>query len=345
MDPDSSDEMVDHVVDFFDRIAPHYDAWAGGQHGRVAARLVDLAAPAKNEQVLDVGTGTGLVAHLVAPRVKPGLVFGIDLSENMLSIARARQGDGPKARVLPALGDRGDNPARQGGSPTARALPAPGDRGDNPPRQGGSPTARALPAPGDRGDNPPRKNPNVQFLGMAAEHLVFRPETFDLVTMGQALAYLADPTQALAEAHRVLRPGGRLAMSCQRRSLNTRAQDLFFQGLAPLARRHYLSLPRYSSERSRFGEPDVLTQILEAAGFEVGRLTEMVTGGRANDAREWTELMAGAGPLPYTLIRALGPRYRNELEAEVEAAMASLGDPDDAFRYHHSYVVVVARKR
>jgi len=55
--------------------------------------------------------------------------------------------------------------------------------------------------------------------------------------------------------------------------------------------------------------------------------------------------MAGVGPLPYTLIRSLGPRYRNELEAEVEAAMASLGDPDDAFRYHHSYVLVVAKKR
>jgi hypothetical protein len=142
-----------------------------------------------------------------------------------------------------------------------------------------------------------------------------------------------------------LRQGGRLAVSCQRRSLNTRAQDLFFQGLAPLARRHYLSLPRYSSERSRFGEPDVLRQILAAAGFDVIKLTEMVTGGRTNDAREWTELMSGAGPLPYTLIRALGPRYRNELEAEVEAAMASLGDPDDAFRYHHSYVLAVARKR
>jgi ubiquinone/menaquinone biosynthesis C-methylase UbiE len=211
--------------------------------------------------------------------VNPGLVFGVDLSDNMLSIARAH-----KAR-------------------------------------------------------------NVQFLGMAAEHLVFRPHTFDLVTMGQALAYLADPTTALAEAHRVLRPGGRLAVSCQRRSLNTRAQDLFFQGLAPLARRHYLSLPRYSSERSRFGEPAILPQILAAAGFDLIKLTEMVSGGRTNDAREWTELMAGAGPLPYTLIRALGPRYRNELEAEVEAAMASLGDPDDAFRYHHSFVLAVARKR
>ena len=279
MDPDSSDEMVEHLVDFFDRIAPVYDTWAGGQHGRVATRLVDLASPAKHEQVLDVGTGTGLVANLLAPRVNPGLVIGIDLSENMLSIARAH------------------------------------------------------------------KAKNVQFVGMAAEHLVFRPDTFDLVTMGEALAYLANPTAALAEAHRILRPGGRLALSCQRRSLSTRAQDLFFQGLLPLARRHYLSLPRYSSDRSRFGEPEVLPQILGAAGFETVKLTEMVTGGRANDAREWTELMAGAGPLPYTLIRALGPRYRNELEAEVEAAMASLGDPDDDFRYHPSYVLVVAKKR
>jgi ubiquinone/menaquinone biosynthesis C-methylase UbiE len=278
MDPDSSDEMVDHLVDFFDRIAPVYDGWAGGQHARVATRLVELAAPQRGEHALDVGTGTGLVAHLIAPRVRPGSVIGIDLSDRMLSIARAKAGK------------------------------------------------------------------NLQFLGMAAERLVFKPETFDLVTMGEALAYLADPADALSEAHRVLRPGGRLAVSCQRRSLSTRAQDLFFQGLAPLARRHYLSLPRYGSERARFGEPDVLPRLLGAAGFEATQLTEMVTGGRAQDAREWTDLMAGAGPLPYTLIRSLGPRYRTELEAEVELAMASLGDPDDAFRYHHSYLLAVARK-
>src|SRR4030088_2182246 len=146
MDPDASDEMTDHLVDFFDRIAPSYDNWAGGQHERVAARLADMATPQKAEHVLDVGTGTGLVAHLVAPRGSPCTVIGIDLSDHMLAIARSR------------------------------------------------------------------KSKNVQFLAMAAERLVFKPETFDLVTMGEALAYLADPTEALAEAHRVLRAGGRLAV-------------------------------------------------------------------------------------------------------------------------------------
>ena len=66
--------------------------------------------------------------------------------------------------------------------------------------------------------------------------------------------------------------------------------------------------------------------------------------GAAGNAAEIT-VVAGAGPLPYTLIRALGPRYRDELEAEVESAMESLGDPDDAYRYHHSYLIAVARKR
>src|SRR5260370_118795 len=102
---------------------------------------------------------------------------------------------------------------------------------------------------------------------------------------------------------------GRTAVACQRRSLSTRAQDLFFQGLAPMARRHYLSLPRYSSERSRFGEPNVLPKLLDSAGFKVDMLTEMVMGGRTQNAREWTDLMARAGALPYTPAKSLGPPH------------------------------------
>lgn len=278
MSLDASDEMVDHLVDFFDHIAPAYDAWAGGLHGRVASALVAMAAPQKKEHVLDVGTGTGACAHLAAAKVGKGNVIGIDLSDRMLVTAR-------KA-------------ARK----------------------------------------------NTLFMSMAAERLVFRPETFDLVIMGEALVYLSDPARALNEANRVLRAGGRLAVSCHRRSLSTPAQDLFFKGLIPLAQSHNLRLPRYSAERARFGEREVLPRLLAESGFAVTNMSEFVTGGRAPDAHAWVELMAGAGPLPHTIITALGPRFRRELEAELTEAMESLDDPDDAYRYHHSYLLAVGRK-
>jgi ubiquinone/menaquinone biosynthesis C-methylase UbiE len=42
--------------------------------------------------------------------------------------------------------------------------------------------------------------------------LPFRPATFDAVLIHHVLAHLADPARALAEARRVLRPGGRLGV-------------------------------------------------------------------------------------------------------------------------------------
>ena len=41
-------------------------------------------------------------------------------------------------------------------------------------------------------------------------HLPFARNSFDVVTIHQVLHYLDDPERALAEAARVLRPGGRL---------------------------------------------------------------------------------------------------------------------------------------
>src|SRR5260370_34711698 len=157
MDPDAAAEMIDHLVDFFDQVAPVYDTWAGGQHGRIATRLVELVNPKKGHEALDVGTGTGLVAQLVAAKVSPGSVIGIDLSDRMLSIARSR------------------------------------------------------------------RSKNTQFLGMAAERLVFRPETFDLVTMGDTLAHLSHPGHGLDEGHRVLTPAAPPPVSSQSRRLSTHA--------------------------------------------------------------------------------------------------------------------------
>src|SRR5467141_2756332 len=52
----------------------------------VEAALVDIVASAEPRDLLDVGTGTGRLLEILAPRV--GRVLGIDQSREMLSVAR-----------------------------------------------------------------------------------------------------------------------------------------------------------------------------------------------------------------------------------------------------------------
>jgi SAM-dependent methyltransferase len=58
--------------------------------GPWAPRVLDLAAPAAGERVLDVACGTGVVARLAAERVgADGRVVGLDLNPGMLTVARS----------------------------------------------------------------------------------------------------------------------------------------------------------------------------------------------------------------------------------------------------------------
>ena len=58
-----------------------------------------------------------------------------------------------------------------------------------------------------------RRFPAVEFHEGDAEALPFEAGAFDAVTMGFGMLHLARPERAIAEAHRVLRPGGRYAFT------------------------------------------------------------------------------------------------------------------------------------
>jgi len=58
-----------------------------------------------------------------------------------------------------------------------------------------------------------KKYPDVEFRLGDAENLPFDEASFDAVTMNFGLLHLAHPDRALAEACRVLRPGGRFAFT------------------------------------------------------------------------------------------------------------------------------------
>ncbi len=114
----------------------------------VEAALLDLLPPAGLGRLLDIGTGTGRLLEVLAPRIGAGI--GVDASRAMLALARARL-------------------ARAGiGHCTVRLADM--------------------------------------------YRLPFPDGTFDAVVMQMLLHHAETPADALAEAARVLRPGGRLVV-------------------------------------------------------------------------------------------------------------------------------------
>jgi demethylmenaquinone methyltransferase/2-methoxy-6-polyprenyl-1,4-benzoquinol methylase len=91
-----------HAVELFRGLPDHYDrvgaVMSFGQDPRWRAALVDAIAPAPEMRVLDVATGTGMVAFALAARGAE--VIALDQSEAMLG--------GAKTRLLrsPQLADR-----------------------------------------------------------------------------------------------------------------------------------------------------------------------------------------------------------------------------------------------
>jgi ubiquinone/menaquinone biosynthesis C-methylase UbiE len=78
-DAGSYDDVVGNYERFVDRFSPPIADW-----------IVSLGGVGGNLQVLDVGTGTGVVALEAARRLRGGQVTGIDLSEGMLAGAEEK---------------------------------------------------------------------------------------------------------------------------------------------------------------------------------------------------------------------------------------------------------------
>jgi arsenite methyltransferase len=95
------------VADTFNTIAPSYDEI---RFVRVAAaRLIELAGIRDGARVLDVATGTGLVAQAAAALAGPGgSVVGIDLAPEMLALARRKLAGAANVTFQPGDAERLD---------------------------------------------------------------------------------------------------------------------------------------------------------------------------------------------------------------------------------------------
>ena len=89
---DVRQRRAEAAASYFGNIAGKWDA-IRSMHvdaAEVERTLLELAPPEAFDTLLDVGTGTGRIVELLAPRVRSAI--GVDLSREMLAVARDRIG-------------------------------------------------------------------------------------------------------------------------------------------------------------------------------------------------------------------------------------------------------------
>lgn len=180
--------------------------------------------------------------------------------------------------------------------------------------------------------------PDLLAAACDAEHLAFADASVDVALIGLGLFIFPEPAKALAELHRVLRPGGRIALSVwgPRESvpLIARAQDCIARLLPP---------PKVARPTVfRLGEPEVLTTLLGDAGFDEVSITPHTFACRFDNADDyWQAFLDLAGGAAESL-----SRLPDAMQATLRAAVADdLAGHRVGDGYLLDYTVLVATAR
>ena len=115
---------------------------------------------------------------------------------------------------------------------------------------------------------------NVRCQQADMEALPFADGSFDAVSCRYGLMYARDPARAVAEAARVVRPGGRTAFMVWGPEANN---NLLFHGVR--AANEFLGKPIEEASflvPSRFAEPGLVASLMTAAGLQEAREQDII---------------------------------------------------------------------
>jgi SAM-dependent methyltransferase len=163
-----------------------------------------------------------------------------------------------------------------------------------------------------------RRYPAAEFHHGDAEALDFETDLFDAVICAFGLNHLQHPDKAIEEALRVLRPGGRYALTmwC------VPGKSKFHQVVLESIRAHgtlEVSLPD-APPPFRFSEPEACTTALLGAGFINPRVAEVALAFRPNAPEDVLDLTYSAVRLEMLLSRQTAQARERIHQAIVEGA-------------------------
>lgn len=163
--------------------------------------------------------------------------------------------------------------------------------------------------------------PGVEFVHGDATALTFEDASFDAVVAAFLLLHLGTPERAVAEAARVLRPGGRAAFSVWDVPARGRWIGVFFDAFTGAGAHPPADVPA-GPPFFQLADEGAFTQLLEGAGLSDAEVRTVEFGLHVEDGAElWDGLVKGSvrvGPMilgqTEDLQRAIRERYDELLE-------------------------------
>jgi len=109
---------------------------------------------------------------------------------------------------------------------------------------------------------------NVELCEADAAAMPFADESFDLITSNLGINNFADPAAAIAECHRVARPGARLVVTTNLTGHMAEFYELFRQVLPPAL------IPALNAQEAHRGTRTSVEQLLIRGGFRITRVVD-----------------------------------------------------------------------
>jgi SAM-dependent methyltransferase len=166
-----------------------------------------------------------------------------------------------------------------------------------------------------------RRHPGLRFEAGDAEALSFADTSFDAMTINFGMLHLARPDQALAEACRVLRPGGKVAFTVWAKPDQARGMGMVLEALQ---KHGDLSVPLPPGPPFfRFSDPAEVQRSLLAAGFVAPQVTTVPQTWRFDAPDELFACMLNSTVRNGALLRAQTPQALAAIRNAVGEAAAA----------------------
>jgi SAM-dependent methyltransferase len=161
-----------------------------------------------------------------------------------------------------------------------------------------------------------RRLPNVNFIEADAQQLPFDDGAFDLVVSNVGVCHVPDQRRALAEARRVLRPGGRFGMTVWCGPDLSPSYEMLYRIIKTHGAPGITAPP--GPDFHQFADRNLAGEMLSTAGFSGITMTTFESGWIVNTPEEFFEIFA-RGTVRAAMLLARQPP---EHHAAIRAALA-----------------------